>query len=407
MHGLILAMIIAGAPAAEPNWLRPVWDDVGGRLEIAARAYEPVAGGPRVWLVGVIHVGEPGYYEAVEALLSESDVVVFESVLPAGGIPPGGADDAERAEQTAATAKLLAHILAGSTASDWSAAMHALAEREPRMIGIARTLHRDGWGCPWTFTRARGNAPRQLLSYGSDGMLGGDEYAADILVDISSEPAEVTGGGLQRTMAESLGLTFQLDRLPYGDSSWVPGDMSIDEISAAFEERGERIEDLTDLLEEKGLFGGLVRGIFGLIPTLDAMFGGRVVDTMHVLLIEMLGNESAIDVALSMQGPAFKEVLLDLRNKRAMDVMAAKITDEQTMNSIAVLYGAGHLSGLAELLAQRSEYEVVDERWLPAITLELEHSPLTRSEVDMLRGWVGVVGRQLGTGTAREPAPEP
>jgi hypothetical protein len=399
MHGVILAMMMAGGTAAEPGWLRPVWNDAGGRLEVAARAYEPVAGGPRVWLVGVIHIGEPGYYEAVEGLLAQRDAVIFESVLPAGGTPPGGEDDTARAEHTAATAKLLARLFAGGEAADWNGAMAALALREPRMVGIARPLNRDGWGRPWVFTQAEGDAGRHLLSYGSDGMPAGECHAADIAVEIAPEPAETGGDGIQQTMAESLGLMFQLDGLPYGTPSWIPGDMSIDEISVAFKERGQRIEDLTDLLDGKGLFGGLIRGIFGVIPTLDAMFGGRVVDTMHVMLIETLGNESTIDVALAMQGPAFKEVLLDLRNERAMDVMDAKIRDAPAMESIAVLYGAGHLPGLTELLCERGAYEVVDEQWFPAITLELDDSALTRTEIDMLRGWVGVIGRQLHKGS--------
>jgi hypothetical protein len=384
MISLLMAVMVAQSPLTEAAWLRPVWDDAGGRLEVAARAYEPAAGGPRVWLVGVIHVGEPGYYEAVEEVLALSEVVVFESVLPTGGTPPGGEDDSTRVEQTTATAELLARALAGTTASDWNGSMRWLTKQEPRMVGIVRTLPRDGWGRPWIITPPTDGAVGRIVSRGADGTLGGD----DIVVDIPAEQSETSERGLQRTMAESLDLVFQLDRLPYGTPSWTPGDLSIDEIGAAFAARGERIEDLTDLLEEKGLLGGLARGIFGMIPTLDAFFGGRVVDTMHVMLIEMLGNESTIDLALSMQGPAFKEVLLDLRNERAMEVTDARMARSPGMNSIAVLYGAGHLSGLVELLSQRGDYEQVDERWLPAITLEVANSPLSRAEIDMLRGWV-------------------
>lgn len=398
MNTLILAVVIAVGGPTEQAWLRPVWNDAGGQLEIAARAYEPLADGPRVWLVGVVHVGKPAYYESIAALLSESDMVVFESVLPSGGTPPGGRNDSERAAQTVATAELLGQLLAGTDAADWNGAMRALAERAPRMVGIARTLHRDGWGRPWMLTRASSDTPRQLVSLASDAAPGGEGHAADIAVDIQLDPADTTGGGLQRTMAESLGLAFQLDELPYGHPAWTPGDMSIDEIGEAFEARGQRIEDLTDLLDEKGMLGGLVRGIFGMIPTLDAMFGGRVVDTIHVMLIEMLGNASTIDAALSMQGPAFEEVLLDLRNQRAMAVTDAQILADPSIDSIAILYGAGHLAGLADLLAERGAYKVVDERWLPAITIELDESPLTRAEVDMLRGWIGSIGRGFAAG---------
>jgi pheromone shutdown protein TraB len=92
-----------------------------------------------------------------------------------------------------------------------------------------------------------------------------------------------------------------------------------------------------------------------MIPTLDALFGGRVVDTIRVVLIETLGNESTVNGALRMQGPAFKEVLLDLRNERAMQVTDAEIMANDDLESIAVLYGAGHLSGLADLLAEQGE----------------------------------------------------
>jgi hypothetical protein len=394
MNGFLLTCVLAaggsGGDAGEAlGWMRPVWNETGGQLEIAARAYEPVDGGPRVWLVGVIHIGEPGYYAAVELLLSESDCVVFESVLPTGGLPPCGADDTERAEQTEATADLLAGMLAGSQAADWNGAISSLAANEPRTVGIARTLDRDGWGRPWILTRAEDGLSRQLMSFGADGAPGGDAAAADIVVEISSTKPDPIDGGLQRTMAESLGLVFQLDELPYGKSSWTPGDMSIDEVSAAFAARGERIEDLTDMLDEKGFVGGLVRGIFGMIPTLDALFGGRVVDTIRVVLIETLGNESTVNGALRMQGPAFKEVLLDLRNERAMQVTDAEIMANDDLESIAVLYGAGHLSGLADLLAEQGEYTMVDERWLPAIHLNISESPLSKGEVDMLRGFAG------------------
>ena len=53
---------------------------------------------------------------------------------------------------------------------------------------------------------------------------------------------------------------------------------------------------------------------------------------------------------------------------------------------------------LVDLLAERGAYKVVDERWLPAITIELDESPLTRAEVDMLRGWIGSIGRGFAAG---------
>ncbi len=50
-------------------------------LEIAVRDYTPLSGkGPTVRLVGAVHIGEKAYYEALQARLDASDVVLFEGV---------------------------------------------------------------------------------------------------------------------------------------------------------------------------------------------------------------------------------------------------------------------------------------------------------------------------------------
>lgn len=50
-------------------------------LEIAVRDYVPLSGqGPTVRLVGAVHIGSKAYYEALQARLDASDLVLFEGV---------------------------------------------------------------------------------------------------------------------------------------------------------------------------------------------------------------------------------------------------------------------------------------------------------------------------------------
>ena len=386
---------LRGGSTERLSWLRPIWDADGGRLEIAAPAWDDAERGDRIWLVGVAHVGEAGYYSAIDSLLESCDVVVFESVLPVGGRPPWTVAQGGEAAATRQTAELLAGVLAGTSAPDWNAAMNELARREARVTGLVRGLSRDGWKRPWIIERDE-NGNSTLKSLGSDGLPGGDDAATDIVVAIAGEAPAGEGGMLQRSLAEMLGLAFQLDALPYDDIRWTPGDLDIQQVAMAFRERGQQIDDLTDLLSEQGLVGGIARGLIAIIPTIDAMFGGRVVDTMKALLIEMLGDEETIDGALAMQGPAFREVLIDLRNERAMEVVDDVLNTGQSPQTVAVLYGAGHMPGLARLLAQREGgWSPSDERWMPAIELDLSQSSLTEADISMLKGWMGMLGRQM------------
>ena len=385
MIGVLLATVIA----TPMPWLRPMWSDTGGQLEVAARAWEEPEGSPRIWLVGVTHMGEPSYYAAIDTLLDQCDVVVFESVLPEGGTAPGGIDDAARADSTQATATLLARMLAGTVSSDWNQAMANLASSNTRVVSIVRPLARDGWGRSWVI---RDNS---VMSFGADGMLGGTGVNADIVVAVVEEEAQPDGGDLQRTMAESLGLVFQLDSLPYDDVHWVPGDLRIDQVAAAFKERGEDIGDITAMVAGGGIVGGVMVGVFKMIPMLDSIFGGRIVDTIRVMLIEMLGDEALIGSALKMQGPALEEVLLGLRNERAMEVLWEEVAELDRGQTIALLYGAGHLPGLVTILESQGDWEVTDTQWLQAIEIDFTTSPLTKTEVDMLRGWIRNFAKRL------------
>ena len=141
-----------------------------------------------------------------------------------------------------------------------------------------------------------------------------------------------------------------------------------------------------------GLMGGLVHGVLDAIPVLDGLFGGRVVDTMQVIIIEMLGQEELIDGALDMQGDVFREVIINMRNDAALAAVDRAAADMTPGSSIAVLYGGGHMPQMAETMEGPRGYQAVETRWHPAITFNISESPLSPAEVAMLRGWLDSMG---------------
>lgn len=391
MSSVMLLSIFLAASGVGDTWIRSNWDEAGGGLEIASRMWVDDLGEQKLWLVGVSHIGEPSFYEAIEELLESVDVVVFESVLPHGALPPGGDDDASRASSTAHTATLLAQMGGSEPVVDWASWISGNTI-DPRTQAILRPLSRDGWGRPWQIQPAKGDQPAMLSSFGSDGKPGGVSHAADIEVAIQTPMDSPDASTLQRSMAESLGLVFQLDHLPYGDARWIPGDLTIGEIEEAFRDRQMETVDLTNLLTGKGLAGGIVHGLFRAIPTLDQLFGGRISDTLRIMLIEMLSDESLVSAAMDMQGPAFEEVLLDLRNQRGMEV-ALEMASRSDAPDIAVVYGAAHMPGMAEILEAHPAWRAESELWRRAITFKQSESILSDTEVSMLRRWSREMGK--------------
>ncbi|MBM4113227.1 MAG: hypothetical protein FJ253_07610, partial [Phycisphaerae bacterium] len=61
-------------------------DDGRVTLQVASRRYRDPAGGPTVTLVSAVHIGERGYYEAMQRLLDGHGAVLYESVTPRGAV---------------------------------------------------------------------------------------------------------------------------------------------------------------------------------------------------------------------------------------------------------------------------------------------------------------------------------
>ncbi|MHC4947673.1 MAG: type II secretion system protein GspG [Planctomycetota bacterium] len=383
-------------PASAPAALRVV--DEGGRtvaLEIAARDFRrPEADGPTVRLVGVAHIGDRSFYRDLQRLLEHSDVVLYESVMPAGARGAHGENDAERAESTRTAMAYVAGML------EFHRVRH---ERYPESVdalttfasdadarlghGVASALV-DAWGRPVAYESAVDGAAYRLRSLGADGRVGGEDADADLVVTHEDDvpalaaPAE---DNLQAELAGALGLAFQLEAMDYQQEGWHCSDMTVDEVEAALVERGLDFDLVGDTLGGSSLPARLIKMLLRIIRVLDAFTDGAIADTAKVMLIEMIGDETVMKQGLDQFGEGFTEVIVDARNQVVIDDLNELLAEKPDLEHVSVLYGAAHMPDLAERLEDQLGFAPSEEQWLRAIEVDLTTSAVDRRQLHQMR----------------------
>lgn len=407
----LLALLAAPAAGAEPGkdaekpagrWLRV--DRREGKslaLEIAARPFAPAEGeGPVVTLVGVVHVGDAGYYAALERYLDTFDLVLYESVKPEGAVAPGGSTDEDRARTTRAALTFLVSLAGAYEKSSGAPpdGLDALREwvdaKDVRLADFLDLCLTDGWsgGISYVLDRDAGEAPTgfRFVSLGADRAPGGEGAAADIVVGSSdgvpafSRPA---GDGLQVRLAKLLRLEFQLDAIDYGSPRWRSSDMTIDQVRDAIADRGGDPDELTGTLTGSSLSAGLAKILIGVLRFGDALTGGLVSDAMKILMIELLADEGLTDgEGGPFDTPTMRAIIED-RNDSVVDDLEGILDGRDPPARIAVFYGAGHMRDFEERLADRLGYAPLDgpALWFPAIRVDLESSKVSPELLEQLR----------------------
>lgn len=391
---LMLARVSQGQDSTTPQSLRIAEDDNVVALEIASRKYVREDGvRPEVTLVGVAHIGDPGFYDDVQALLENFDVVLYESVMPAGARGARGETDEERVESTRAMLQLLAGVAQTHRATNggYPADMEALqayaASVDDRLGNWLSSAQTDGWGAPVQYVLDEAGGSLAISSPGADGAPGGEGAAADIRVDASQAPvfAGIGDDGIQGELARALGLAFQLNDLDYSADNWICSDMTMEGVNRALRERGVDGLAVDDMLGGTTLSGKIAKFLLRGLRVLDSFFDGAITDTVKIMLIEMLGDESITEVALQQYSEGFAEVIVDLRNQVVVDDLAALIEQRPDVNNVAILYGAAHMPDLAERLADQLGYQPGDAQWLRAIEVDMNESAASPQQINDMR----------------------
>jgi len=410
---LVVALLAPPAVAAdtddssdEAKYLRVVEDDDGRvSLEIAVTRFESDrADTPSISLVGVAHIGEDEYYDALQELLDQFDVVLFESVMPAGVNGPQGDSDEARAQYThAAMTFVWSRVLQYKQANgDWPDSLDdvrtVLADGDSRYVQWFEQSLTDGWGRPLRYTCQSSDAADEaaatqcmLISYGADGEPGGEEHASDITSDDTeiAEQAELyasaSDDNLQSQLADALGLEFQLDSIDYSRPHWVCSDMTVDELNQAMDARGLDFSVMGGTLAGTSLPARIVKVLLRLMSAMDAMLDGAIADIFKLTLIEMLGDERIMDMSMKQFGEGFGEVIIGERNQVVMNDLGPLVEKLDADSSIAVFYGAGHLADFEQRFEQQLGYTPTGTQWLAAMTVDMQASAVSESQLRQMR----------------------
>jgi hypothetical protein len=404
---------VAKAPASqpeEPKFLRVKDENAGAvSLEVAVVTFErPDAAAPRVSLVGVAHIGDASLYDRLQKVLDAHDLVLYESVMPPGAMGPSGETDEERAASTLAAMRFVAAVGTAYQKSKGRYPARAdeltefAAETDSRLRTWVANALTDAWGRPITitassrFTAEAAVTTFEIESLGADGVLGGDGVNDDLTVDASdaSQFAGINeGDSLQEDLAAALGLEFQLSAVDYDRPNWRCADMTADQLEREFHKRGADFSLLQGTLAGSSFSAKIVKGLLTLVRLADAMFEGAITDGFKVAMIEMLGNESMVELSLEQLGPGVAEVLIDERNQVVMEAFDQAVREEPQIKSIAIFYGAGHLPDFAKRL-EALGYKATQTQWIPAITVDVASSKLTRRDMLQLRKMIRDAVRQ-------------
>lgn len=411
---VVLAILCCALPARAQeaqettSWLRASEltgteaesDKVDGyRLEIAAQRFEHPDDGTAVTLVGVVHIGDQAYYDALQAYLKQFDCVLFESVAPTAGTVCDSDDPDERVAHTQAALELLGGAIRTHhfrNGRELPASLEQLAEasaaRDSRMPQWLAVASRDAWGSEILFEveRADDEASRgdawSLRSLGPDGVVSADDLMHS---SESRDPRPRDGRGLQAQLATALGLAFQLEALDYNDDRFVLADMTVRQLDASAKAKGADMGPLLGSLSGSSLPARAVRAVLLLVRLADLVSGNQVRDIIKVVLIETLSNPEALEQAqqegAGMPGLGkMMEIILDERNDVALDILDRTLAAEQARD-IALLYGAAHNPGLAIGLQERGFEAVGEPVWFSGIEVDLQGSNLDPSTVEQVR----------------------
>jgi general secretion pathway protein G len=385
------------APAeGAPKFIRVVESDGGARvrMEVVIRHFEPADGeGPAVDLVGAAHIGDGSFYERLQQHLDAKDVVLFEGVKPAAAERVDGeaATDEDRAERTRKRIRMIASIAEAyhDEKGEYPESIDRLAAaKDKRIAWLASTSSEDGWGRPLIYAAEPGSARGiELLSLGADGEKGGEGAAADIawssLPPLGADEKLSDDPGIQSKLASALGLKFQLDVMDHSGDNWRNSDMSVDQLQEKLEEAGVSGAGLFKMLDGSSFQARALSFVLGFIER-DPSMGALV----KVMLVEMLADADRILAAAPGDMGRMMDVIVRDRNTVVMDDLGAIIAGEPDVESVGIIYGAGHLPDLQRRLTEELGYKVTGEQWVPAIEVDLKAAGVSVRQAQTMRAMI-------------------
>ncbi len=189
----------------------------------------------------------------------------------------------------------------------------------------------------------------------------------------SASDGQSSLGVLQQSLANLLGLTFQLSGIDYRAPNFVHADLSPEQLSDAMSSRGESLVSLLmkiirvsfdpKVKEEMRRAGYEEPELEGVNPLLVALRGPTSDERKKIKIFFAQGLISSDILIKAMQGEQGLS-LIDDRNAAALKVALAQL--EAGRHTLAIFYGVGHLPDLHERLTKQLGFSITKVDWVEA-----------------------------------------
>ena len=223
-------------------------------------------------------------------------------------------------------------------------------------------------------------------------------------------PESPGDGGIQNTLASSLGLSFQLNAIDYDRPHFRNSDLTLAGLERLFaggsftnggsgggrrtDRSAEQFGELLGIMDGSSMLGMLLHAgvkFLGSTPKLRAM--------TKLILIETLG-ELKSDIAQMKGAPPeiqkLLAVIIQERNKVVIDDLRKEISRAPPPASLAVFYGAGHMADFEKRLGSELGYRPAGEVWLRAMSVNTRQAGLSESELGAMRSLIQWQMRLIG-----------
>ena len=375
-------------------------------FETATRVYRrPDGTGPVVALVGVVHIGDKRYYDEIVGILEQSEIVLYESVLPRGAFGTRGATDLERQRKTQ-DAMIFLRGLAERFERANGRAPRSLAELRAFTVSRDTRLARpfdlacvDGWGGRIGFAAA-GDRAYAFVSLGSDATRGGADAALDLVLprlvlprlvfprdaaatatnpdSAKSTAAKDEQRDLYKEFADALGVSLQVRSIDYDRAGWEPADLPMEELLDRLWRRGERSVTLEMLSQRDGIGQGMLRFFLSLVSQSREF---------KKMVIQALGTR---DAGETRGGGGLSDVderiIIHERNDAVIDELAHVLARADAPSSVAIFYGAAHMADFEPTLRERWGLEPAEATWSVAMSVEEWSAERINARIKMFEG---------------------
>ena len=205
---------------------------------------------------------------------------------------------------------------------------------------------------------------------------------------------------LQTTLADSLGLVFQLDAIRYDRLNFRNSDLGVAELQAKLggsnhkSKPGKKAVDpevraFVKMIEGDSFALTLFQGILKLFqgnPQFRAMARLVIIETIAATE----GDVSKLAGAASPGMRRLFKTLIDDRNAVVLRDLRHAIKAKEPPSSVAIFYGAGHMIDLELRLGKKMGYRPTEETWVTAFAVNPGKAGLSAFETNLVRRLVRV-----------------